>query len=96
MEKKKILQRKVIESQELSYPTYSYLNVICYAIYTNHISMINNKITILFHSLVNSGFETNKTYDVMNNQGQRIYFAEEKSNCSETSVTLEASYHDNL
>ncbi|XP_061049559.1 phospholipid scramblase 1-like [Eubalaena glacialis] len=26
-------------------------------------------------------FETNKTYDVMNNQGRRIYFAEEKSNC---------------
>ncbi|XP_068845332.1 phospholipid scramblase 1-like [Capricornis sumatraensis] len=28
-----------------------------------------------------SPFETNKTYDVMNNQGQRLYFAEEKSNC---------------
>ncbi|XP_006176586.1 phospholipid scramblase 1 [Camelus dromedarius] len=28
-----------------------------------------------------SHFETNKTYDVMDNQGQRIYFAEEKSNC---------------
>lgn len=38
-------------------------------------------ITILFHSLVFSPFETNKTYDVMNNQGQRLYFAEEKSNC---------------
>ena len=38
-------------------------------------------IIILFHSLVFSPFETNKTYDVMNNQGQRIYFAEEKSNC---------------
>lgn len=38
-------------------------------------------IIILFHSLVFSPFETNKTYDVMNNQGQRLYFAEEKSNC---------------
>ncbi|XP_036752264.2 phospholipid scramblase 2-like [Manis pentadactyla] len=26
-------------------------------------------------------FETSKKYEVMNNQGQRIYFAEEKSNC---------------
>uniref|UniRef100_A0A4X1T591 Phospholipid scramblase n=1 Tax=Sus scrofa TaxID=9823 RepID=A0A4X1T591_PIG len=52
--------------------------------------MINNKITILFHSLVNSGFETNKTYDVMNNQGQRIYFAEEKSNCCDVIAMCKA------
>ncbi|XP_008709317.1 phospholipid scramblase 1-like [Ursus americanus] len=28
-----------------------------------------------------SSFETSKNYEVMNNQGQRIYFAEERSNC---------------
>ncbi|XP_034517760.1 phospholipid scramblase 2 [Ailuropoda melanoleuca] len=28
-----------------------------------------------------SCFETSKNYEVMNDQGQRIYFAEERSNC---------------
>uniref|UniRef100_A0A8D0UIC2 Phospholipid scramblase n=1 Tax=Sus scrofa TaxID=9823 RepID=A0A8D0UIC2_PIG len=39
---------------------------------------------------VKLGFETNKTYDVMNNQGQRIYFAEEKSNCCDVIAMCKA------
>uniref|UniRef100_A0A452S652 Phospholipid scramblase n=1 Tax=Ursus americanus TaxID=9643 RepID=A0A452S652_URSAM len=35
----------------------------------------------IVYSLVLSSFETSKNYEVMNNQGQRIYFAEERSNC---------------
>lgn len=35
----------------------------------------------MFHSLVLGCFATSKKYEVMNNQGHRIYYAEERSNC---------------
>ncbi|KAK2490344.1 hypothetical protein MC885_012619, partial [Smutsia gigantea] len=66
-----IQQMKTPESIPNCPPGLEYLNQIHQLVVCQHFDPLE----VLRH------FETSKKYEVMNNQRQRIYFAEEKSNC---------------